>query len=63
MTDQAADKALRRRRAGRDAAAVLLIVGGVSGLTAIAWAVDVLAGLAFFCALLVLAGVLLGLER
>lgn len=42
---------------------MLLIVGGLSGLTAVAWAVDVLVGIAFSCALLITGGIVLGLER
>lgn len=63
MTGQATGGEIRAHRRGRDAAAVLLIVAGVSGLTAVAWMVDVLAGAAVFCLLLVAGGVLLGLER
>lgn len=42
---------------------MLLICGGLSGLAAVAWVVNVLVGVVFSCALLVVAGVLLGLER
>lgn len=62
MTDRAAG-GVPRRRAARDAAAAGLILAGLAGLAAAAFAADVLAGAAVLCALAVAAGVLLGLER